>query len=148
MIGDIVMSNLYAMPGQINRHIKDVSLPLYKAKINKRLDEIDCIQHTIESQECCPICQDTISKGMIISKLSCGHKFHHHCILKLVMNDNCNCPICRNKIIEIASFDDLENLILYEPTKDFVDLHVQIKQLIAMNDSNTGKYVPIPFIKN
>ena len=58
----------------------------------------DCTTLEINPKDTfCSICQDTIDKSTIVRTLSCGHKFHQKCGDKWLEN-NSNCPVCRNKL--------------------------------------------------
>jgi len=46
----------------------------------------------------CSICLETFGLNEDIVKLNCNHCFHSNCI-KLWINDNMNCPLCRQTIL-------------------------------------------------
>ena len=52
---------------------------------------------SLENYPECIICLDKIKRNSVITKLKCGHIFHHNCLHKWVNTKN-SCPICRDKI--------------------------------------------------
>ena len=53
-----------------------------------------CVKDSI-----CVICNYTLRRGDKIIELSCGHKFDIHCIMRLLINGNDKCPLCRKSVI-------------------------------------------------
>ena len=53
----------------------------------------------------CPICLNDIQDNHIYKQLSCGHKLHYRCYLKMVYSGKnyfINCPLCREINLDIS----------------------------------------------
>lgn len=58
----------------------------------KAARELDETYPTVESDELCVICHETLSAGG--KQLPCGHSFHSRCLLDWI-HQNPSCPTCR-----------------------------------------------------
>ena len=70
-------------------------LDLEKVSFNELVPKYEKIKFV--SEDDCPICQLTYTKGEDKRRLHCNHEFHKKCIdkwLKQVLN----CPLCRKEI--------------------------------------------------
>jgi len=59
---------------------------------------------SIEQLEC-PICFDAIDNKNFVTT-ECGHCFHCSCLMKNVVNNGFDCPMCRQKMAEVIEDDD------------------------------------------
>jgi hypothetical protein len=62
---------------------------------------------SIEQLEC-PICFDAIDNKNFVTT-ECGHCFHCSCLMKNVVNNGFDCPMCRQKMAEIMNDDVSES---------------------------------------
>jgi hypothetical protein len=60
----------------------------------------------------CPICFDAIDNKNIVTT-ECGHCFHCSCLMKNVVNNGFDCPMCRQKMAEVID-DDNESEYSYD----------------------------------
>ena len=78
------------------------SLVLLRSR--RRLDRIDVdnlntlILHNDLPEETCSVCLEDFKDGDTIKKLNCNHIFHKDC-LEPWLNENNNCPLCRQNIV-------------------------------------------------
>lgn len=149
---NVLLNNIECLPSQINRYIKDESIPMYSEKIIQRIDKLETHIHEDEPVDC-PICTDSIDKGMIVTTTPCGHKLHHHCTVKLTLSlsNSIPCPVCRRNIIELSEDEKVDNLILFKPNQFIVEIHLRLAQLLnSLNNlsQTKQKYQSIPFIAN
>ena len=110
------------------RMIALVELALFPPNLLRpQIEMIDKnIYHSIE----CAICYDNI-KAKNVTHLNCEHSFCMHCILNTVLTQykstehklECNCPICREKIVTI--FGNCEKL------KERLQHHIHSKRINA-----------------
>jgi hypothetical protein len=79
----------------------------FKVSPNIQLTNLPKIKINTEEKEICPICLEDLYNGESVSYISgnkpgvkyCNHKFHTKCINEhCSRNDNCVCPLCRQKI--------------------------------------------------
>ena len=57
------------------------------------------VRRSEESGQECSICLDNISTNSHIFPLSCGHRFHCHCLSRVLCEPGqAKCPLCRNEI--------------------------------------------------
>ncbi|XP_012568442.1 RING-H2 finger protein ATL2-like [Cicer arietinum] len=62
----------------------------------------------------CVICLSCIEEGEIGRKLpKCGHVFHVECI-DMWLNSHCNCPICRDSIVDVGVIEIVIDTPSYE----------------------------------
>lgn len=83
---------------------------IFPTEIVKRTD----LNHDHEANavvECCPICIESFGEGDIIATSHCSHMFHHNCILKWSQIKSDACPVCRQAMWELKTFDSIENEI-------------------------------------
>jgi hypothetical protein len=53
----------------------------------------------------CPICFDAIDNKNFVTT-ECGHCFHCSCLMKNVVNNGFDCPMCRQKMAEVIEDDE------------------------------------------
>ncbi len=79
----------------------------------KKLSNKNCMN------ENCSVCYEPINYGF---NLSCGHKFHHACIISCIKNSLYNCPVCRKNLVNKATvkstqkFEKFENMFFNSET--------------------------------
>lgn len=61
----------------------------------------------------CPICFDAIDNKNFVTT-ECGHCFHCSCLMKNVVNNGFDCPMCRQKMAEVIEDDDNESEDSYD----------------------------------
>ena len=67
---------------------------------------------SVEQLEC-PICFDAIDNKNFVTT-ECGHCFHCSCLMKNVVNNGFDCPMCRQKMAEVMEDDDDESEDSYD----------------------------------
>ncbi len=78
--------------------------PAEKKDLGKALVEpLFCVPCGFEFSECA-ICFDEIEM-VNVTVTTCGHSFHSSCIFKALENSE-NCPMCRNQLIEMPTYED------------------------------------------
>ena len=49
----------------------------------------------------CAVCLSSLCGGGESRKLRCGHSFHHHCIVRWLLQSICmTCPLCRDTLLK------------------------------------------------
>lgn len=114
---DELISAIQALPALINKQVKDVSLPRYRDKIMRHINNLNIKKCEEDVGTICTICTEDILIGDNIVDIPCGHTYHAHCIYTLFFNDTFTCPLCRKDIVE-----EVGDTIYYEPTVDLIFL--------------------------
>ena len=87
---------LHVIPFQYVRNI-DENQQKGVPTSNTFIESLENIEVTTEDDLECAICLKTMSKGDILHKLPCLHKFHKECIIKWLKKIN-SCPLCRKEL--------------------------------------------------
>lgn len=68
---------------------------------------------TTDSEETCPVCQESLPSGSKAKKMPCGHLFHHDCLITWLEQAN-SCPMCRSSDLpseKVYTTDDLRRAL-------------------------------------